>query len=252
MHGNLSETQYGTRCDTCAIHNKAVCRSVDTPGVVELNRISRIKKVSAGETILSEKSPADLVGNVISGVVKLAKTLEDGRQQVVGLLFPSDFFGHPFAEETSCSFEAASDVELCIFERHAFEALLNRHPEIEHEILLKVLTELDAAREWMVLLGCQNAKERLASFFLMLLRRSPSIGCAALGLSPATIVKFPIGRKDIAMFLGTTLETISRQIQAMSKSGILKIIDGNTFEILSPRRLAETACHKEWLADYPI
>lgn len=248
MHGDLAQS----KCDLCPIHHRAICRIAVGETAEELRLISHTRHFASGQTIASEHESLEFVGNVISGVVKLSKTLEDGRQQVVGLLFPSDFFGHPFSDHTRFSYEAASDITLCVFERHAFEALAKRHPAIEHELLIKVLTELDATREWMVLLGCQSAKERIAGFLLMLLKRSLSRGCSKVDPFSKPVIKFPINRRDIALFLGTTLETISRQLQIMSKAGILKIVDGNTFEILSPRRLAEVASHEEWLENYPI
>lgn len=248
----INQNLLQSKCDTCPIHNRAMCGFAGNDAARELRKISRTRKVSAGQTIVSEQESLDFVGNVVSGVVKLSKTLEDGRQQIVGLLFPSDFMGHIFSDHSRFAYEAASDVEICVFDRKAFESLAQKNPEIQHELLLKVLTELDATREWMVLLGCQNARERIASFLLMLLRRSLQTGCSKDELPLNPIVQFPINRKNIALFLGTTIETISRQIQSMSKAKILKIVDGNTFEINNPERLAKIANHEEWLEDYPV
>lgn len=248
----INQNSLQSKCDTCPIHNRTMCAFAGEDAARELAMISRTRRISAGQTIVTEQDSLDFVGNVVSGVVKLSKTLEDGRQQIVGLLFPSDFMGHIFSDHSRFAYEAASDVEICVFDRKAFETLVQNNPEIQHELLLKVLTELDATREWMVLLGCQNARERIASFLLMLLRRSLQTGCPKEDLPPNPTIRFPINRKNIALFLGTTIETISRQIQSMSKAHILKIIDGNTFEITSPGRLAKMANHEEWLEDYPV
>lgn len=251
MNEHPTGVLYYTRCDRCAVHNRSICGS-SSQAAQELEKISRIRHFSPGQTIVAEYSESGFVGNVVRGVVKLQRTLEDGRQQVVGLLFPSDFFGHPFRDTTSFSFEAASDVELCVFDRKAFEAILQRHPEVEHEILIKALTELDAAREWMVLLGCQSARERVASFLLMLLRRAKTAGCGQADKTSPRMIRFPIKRKDIALFLGTTLETISRQIQWMVRRGILHGVDANTFEVLNPGELARVAAHEEWLWEHDV
>lgn len=239
-----------SKCDDCAIHNRSICGAENAIAAQELERISRTRLVPAGQTIISENSEIAFVGNVVKGVLKLSKTLEDGRQQIVGLLFPSDFFGRIYQERSQFSFEAASDVEICVFDRAAFEALLARHPDVEHEILLQILDELDAVREWLVVLGCQNAEEKVAGFLLMLLRRTAYRGCSRGDYGAKTIVQFPINRKDIAMFLGTTLETISRKLQQMSREGVLRIIDGQHFEILDAERLSKIAGHDEWLRDH--
>jgi CRP/FNR family transcriptional regulator len=247
MNQSPPHASFRTRCDQCAIHNRAICSRASSAAAQELQSLSRIRRFSAGQVIIGERTQSGFLGNVVSGMVKLCKTLEDGRQQVVGLLFPSDFFGRPFEEQSPFSFEAATDVEICVFERQAFETLLERFPEVEHELLVQVLTELDAAREWMVLLGCQSAREKVASFLLMLLRRSTLIGCEKAGKPDAPIVTFPVSRRDVALYLGTTPETVSRQVQWMSRNNIIKIIDGQTFEITNPQKLALTAAREEWL-----
>ena len=180
------------------------------------------------------------------------KTQEDGQQQNVGLLFPSDFFGHPFADTSLFAYEAASDVEVCVFELHAFEAVLKRHPEVEHQLLLKVLNQLDSTREWLVLLGSQNVKERIASFMVLLLRRTSYVGCGRNTSNEPPIIRFPIKRSDIALALATTVETISRQIRRMENQGILRIIDSNTFEIQEPHQLCQLAGNDEWLKEWQV
>jgi CRP/FNR family transcriptional regulator len=247
MNYSSPHASFRTRCDQCSIHHRAICSRASSAATQELQSLSRIRKFSAGQLILGEHQSGGFLGNVVSGMVKLCKTLEDGRQQVVGLLFPSDFFGRPFEDAAPFSFEAATDVEICVFERQAFESLLEQYPEVEHELLVQVLTELDAAREWMVLLGCQTAREKVASFLLILLRRSNLMGCEKAGQPNKQIVTFPVSRKDVALYLGTTPETVSRQVQWMSRNDILTIIDAQTFAITDVHRLAQTAAHEEWL-----
>lgn len=240
-----------TKCDTCAVHNRSICGAASGQALLELEKLSRTRCVTAGQTIVNEKSEVEFVGNVVTGVMKLSKTLEDGRQQVVGLLFPTDFFGPIHEDVSQFSLEAASNVELCVFERHAFEALISRHPELEHEILMRVLTDLDATREWLVLLGSQSSREKIAGFLLMLLRRASHRGCARSGHDLNQVVAFPISRNDIAMYLATTLETISRQLNWLARTDVIRIIDNKHFEIIRPRQLAEIASKEEWLKDFP-
>ncbi len=57
---------------------------------------------------------------VLEGVIKLSKTLPDGLQQIVALLFPGDFLGRPFRAEFPYTAEAATDVHLCCYSRASF------------------------------------------------------------------------------------------------------------------------------------
>ena len=231
----MPSVQILTPCNRCMVSRSSLCSKVDVDLQKELARISHHRAYGVGETVLAEMEATFFVGIVVSGVLRMQKTLDDGRQQVVGLLFQSDFFGRVFGAFSDYAIEAASDVTLCCYERRAFERLMERFPELEHQLMLSTLDELDAARKWMMLLGCQTAPERIASFFLMLGHR----GNAEERPQGARLsVQVPISRRDMASYLGTTAETVCRVIQAMKRQGIIKIRDAQNFEVLDMRKLA--------------
>jgi CRP/FNR family transcriptional regulator len=200
----------------------------------ELVRIAHVRGFSAGETIVGEGEESGLVGTVISGVLRVQKTMPDGRQQIVGLLFAPNLFGRVFSRVSPVAIEAATDCRLCCFSRVAFESFLARHPAVEHDVMLAVLDELDAAQEWMLLLGCQAVQEKVASFLLMVLRQADAGGPRRR----QRMVIVPVSRHDMAVYLGTTAETISRTIQDFARRGVLRIINPQRFEVLDETRLA--------------
>lgn len=202
----------------------------------ELIRIAHMRNFSAGETIVGEGEESGLVGTVLSGVLRVQKTMPDGRQQIVGLLFSPNLFGRVFSQTSPVAIEAATDCRLCCFSRAAFETFLTRHPAVEHDVMLAVLDELDAAQEWMVLLGCQAVQERVASFLLMLIDRADAAAGGAVRRK--RMVDVPISRHDMAVYLGTTAETISRTIQDLARRGVLRIINPQRFEVLDEARLS--------------
>ncbi len=201
----------------------------------ELVRIAHIRSFAAGETIVGEGEESGLVGTVLSGVLRVQKTMHDGRQQIVGLLFAPSLFGRVFSQVSPVAIEAATDCRLCCFSRAAFESFLARHPAVEHDVMLAVLDELDAAQDWMLLLGCQAVQERVASFLLMLLRQTDAAAHAVP--RKLRMVSVPISRHDMAIYLGTTAETISRTIQDLARRGVLRIINPQRFEVLDEVRL---------------
>ncbi|MCQ0989329.1 Crp/Fnr family transcriptional regulator [Jiella marina] len=218
-------------CQWCRGSNRSVCAAVPLHFHEEIRRISHIRTFEAGTTIASEGHEALFVGTVLRGVLRLVKTLADGRQQIVGLLFASDMFGRVFSDEMPFAIEAATKVELCMAPRRRFETLLSRHHELEHEILIRTLDELDAGRNWMVVLGCQNMLERVAAFLAILTIREHVLEDAAEGSERAAIVEVPLSRADMAAYLGTTLETVSRSIHRIADHGAIEIIDPRQFLI---------------------
>ncbi len=229
------------KCDICAIHNRAICRVANTDAVVELNRISRLRNFSAGQVVMGQHEDAILVGNVVTGVVKLTNTSEDGHQQIVGLLYPSDFFGRAYQTETRFSLEAATDVMLCCMDRIAFEHVLARFPELEHELYIHALDEIDSMREWDALINGRTTMQRVAIFLYILAKRSGNRFCVE-GTAPRNpVISVPISRRDFAGYIGTTPETLSRNIQTLARKGVIRISDSKHFELLSGARLAAYA-----------
>ncbi|MET0314486.1 MAG: Crp/Fnr family transcriptional regulator, partial [Hansschlegelia sp.] len=162
----------------------------------------------------------DHYSNILSGVVKLTKTLPDGRQQIVGLQFAPDFLGRPFRKESQVTAQAATDVELCSFPRRAMERMLAEQPGLEHRLLEQTLKELDQAREWMVMLGRKTASEKVASFLLMIAR---NIDPTAPPQQHYAAFDLPLSRAEIADFLGLTIETVSRQLTKLRGEGVIRI-----------------------------
>jgi CRP/FNR family transcriptional regulator len=228
-------------CQSCAIRHQAVCGALTIPELARLNQIAKQRKVSAGQTIMSDEDPATFLANVVSGVVKLSKTLPDGRQQVIGLLFSPDFLGRVFNESNPYFAEAAVDSEICFFPRKQFEFLLDEFPGLEHRLLEHTLTELDAARDWMVLLGRKTAQEKVASFLLLLANRSLVIGCQLKSEGDNTSFELPLSRNDIADYLGLTVETVSRQITRLKSASVIHLVDNRHFTVPDLDRLRHVA-----------
>ena len=215
-------------CNTCPIRHRAVCARCDAAELDQLAAIKTYRSYSAGAQIMQRGAAVGFVASVVTGVVSLSKTLEDGRIQTVGLLLASDFIGRPERDVIDFDVTATTDVVLCCFERKRFKAMLEHTPHLSHRLLEMTLDELDAARNWMLLLGRKTARERLASFFeLLALRAQPA---PAAGLIPR--VELPLSREETANYLGLTLETVSRQLSQLKAQGILEFHDRRHFSVL--------------------
>jgi CRP/FNR family transcriptional regulator, anaerobic regulatory protein len=226
-------------CAKCASHSCSICADLAPAAKTELARMARMRSYRAGETVLAEADEIGFVGNVVTGVLRLQKTLPDGRQQIVGLMHPSDMFGRVFSRTSHVAIEAATDAMVCCYNRASFEHLFERFPELEHRMLAAMSRELDAAQDWMLLLATQSVPERLATFLLLLRKKAMASG----ELGPAAMVDIPISRRDMAAYLGTTVESISRAVQQMARSGIIQIGGSQRFEILDLQRLIVLSSH---------
>lgn len=190
-----------------------------------MNQLGRRQNVARGQTIMWEGDEALVVANVVEGVLKLSTTLGDGREQIVGLVYPSDFIGHPFGQHSHHSVTALTDSRVCVFPRKSFDNFAREHPDLEHKLLQRTLTELDRARHRMLLLGRKTASEKIATFLLEMAERLAPQSCGPDALSPIVDFELPFGRQQIADILGLTIETVSRQLTVMKNAGVIEVPD---------------------------
>lgn len=206
-------------CASCEARHRGICGALEPEQLVALSKTSSKQNLQPGTELIGDQEEVGHYSNVLAGVVKLTKTLSDGRQQIVGLQFAPDFLGRPFRTESQTNAEAATDVSLCSFPKATIERMLRESPELEHRILTQTLKELDEARDWMVTLGRKTAAEKVASFLLLIARNIDPTNVRAREIQ----FDLPLTRADIADFLGLTIETVSRQLTRLRADGVIRI-----------------------------
>lgn len=211
-------------CGTCPIRHRAVCARCEPDELSRLDGIKYYRTYEAGQPVLWAGDRMEFVASVVRGVATLSQTMEDGRTQMVGLLLPSDFMGRPGREAAPFDVVAVTDLTICAFRKGPFEQMMEGSPAIQRRLLEMTLNELDSAREWMLVLGRKTAREKIASLVTILARRDSSLRRQV----PADGMSFdlPLTREAMADYLGLTLETVSRQISALRKAGII-MLEGN-------------------------
>ena len=214
------------KCSACPIRHRAICAKCDDEELAMLEEIKIYRSFKAGEPIAWRGDELVHFSSIVEGIASLTKTMEDGRTQMVGLLLPSDFIGRPGRVQIDFDVTATSDVTLCCFKRVPFEKLVVEVPHIAQRVMEMALDELDAARDWMVLLGRKTAREKIATFLEMLARRSQVEGMRL------QVVPMPLTREEIANFLGLTLETVSRQLSILKRENVVTFPDRRSFQVL--------------------
>jgi CRP/FNR family transcriptional regulator len=213
--------------------------------VDRLQAMCRVKTNTAGQVIAYPQEETDFIGCVLSGVLRMQKALEDGREHIVGLLVEGDIFGRVFDGAAEFSIEAATDVEYCSFPRTQFESLLAQSPDLERAILLNTTNELDRARQWLIILSHQRIVGRIAGFLLLMCSRFHGIDHILQPRAEGIEIKIPISRNDLANLLGARPETISRSLHALSDKGDIDILEPDRILIRDIKALAQAADEDE-------
>lgn len=229
------------RCEPCVIRHRGICNALTGDELLVFQQIACRRIYAPGELIVAGDSSEVFFAAVMSGVVKLTRLLSDGRQQIVGLLFPPDCLGRPFGKASPFVVEAATDVELCCFPYGGFQRLLTDFSGLSQRLLELTLNQLDETRDWMVLLGRKTAAERVASLLLTLATRSSASGGGLDAPSLPATFELQLKRAEIADFLGLTYETVCRQIVALGNDGVIQLDGTRRFKVLDPKVLSEMA-----------
>jgi len=178
-------------------------------GSMELmgTRISYARNVE----IFGEGEPAEYLYKVISGSVRSCKLLDDGRRQVTGFHMAGEVFGLELDEEHHFSAEAVNDAIVLVVKRSAIVGLAARDADIARQLWAMTARELQRVQDHMLVLGCMNAKQRVATFLLRM----------ALRGSGGNEIELPMSRQDIADYLGLTIETVSRTMTQLENDAAI-------------------------------
>ncbi len=206
-----------------------------------LSTIGRRRTLAPGESLIWEGEDSVLVANVIDGVLKLSTGTEDGREQIVGVVYPSDFIGRPFGSTSGHGVTALTEAKVCVFSRRDFDAFAREHPALEHKLLQRTLGELDRTRRWMLLLGRKSAGERVSSFLIEMSERLVEQGCEGSHDQPLKRFTLPFSRQQVADVLGLTIETVSRQFTRLKSEGLIDLPSRREVEIIDREGLIAEA-----------
>ncbi len=208
-------------CAACPVRDQTVCSVLDDWELKRLNAIRMPANLRQNGILFDEGEPADYVYNLTEGTMKLYKLLPDGRRQITGFVFPGDFLGLANRTEYVYTAEAVNQASLCRFSRPQLTALFKEMPKLEGRLLAISQDELVQAHNQMLLLGRKSAKERLASFLVMLSARMMAVSAGSTEQSAP--IPVPMSRNDIGDYLGLTTETVSRTLTRLKTSGVISI-----------------------------
>src|ERR1700754_899575 len=179
-------------------------------------------KYSRGTEIYGEAEPADYVYQVIDGAVRSYKLLSDGRRQIGAFHLVGDIFGLENGDVHRFTAEAIVDTAVRLVKRISLEHVAEEDLIVARSLLSMTTTNLQHAEDHMLLLGRKTSLERVAAFLVEMDKRLTAAGVMAL----------PMCRRDIADYLGLTLETVSRALSRLHELGILGFIGNNQRQIV--------------------
>ncbi|TMN22448.1 Crp/Fnr family transcriptional regulator [Lentibacillus cibarius] len=178
---------------------------------VEVAQTSRSKKYDKREMIFQAGSPSEYLYIVHKGKVKIYNLSESGKEQLIRILEPGDFMGELaiFTDEWLTSYaEAMEPTEICAIHKSDLQVLLEEKPAIAFKLLAESTKRLRQAEKNIERLSSQDVEKRLASFLIEQVKVHDSFK-----------ITLPMSKKDLASYIGSTQETLSRRLTNFEESG---------------------------------
>lgn len=193
--------------------------------------IATVVRYKKGEKIYEEGGRAEAVFNLIAGVVKSYRKLPDGRQHIVGFLFPRDLVGLAENGKYVNSVEAVTAVSLYRIPTSALETRLRRHPNLDFQVIAKLCHDLRETQRHAFLLSKQHAIAKVGLFIQML-----ETSQAAQGQITGEVY-LPMTRSDIGAYAGVSPEAVSRSFRDLVLHGAITFRDRRHVKITDRAQL---------------
>lgn len=163
------------------------------------------------------------------GLVKLVRSTADGRERIVRVLRPGDVIGIEALATSHYDTEAVAltDISACRIPLSVLHHLSAHSPRLHLRLMQKWQHALKDADDWLAELNFGSARQRVAGLALKMRDAE----------QPQNTTLF--SRQDMGAMLDLKLETVSREISALVRDGLLEPLDksGRRYRIPNEKKL---------------
>lgn len=199
------------------------------------NLITR-KTFNKGDIIFSEGEEFDKLFIINQGSIKVFKSTNEGKEQILYILKEGDFLGDlNLLKKDNFKFSAAAleTVGMCIIHKQDFDNLIKTNPDISIKFLEYAHARILSLENLIQTLTTKDVDIRLAS---LLLNLSKTFGVKT---DNGVEITLPLTREEMASFIGITRETISRKLSHFQSENIIEILENKSILIKDMDSLKE-------------
>ena len=176
-------------------------------------------RVSKNQTLFTAGSPFSAIYSVRSGSMKTQLENEDGHVQITGFALPGELIGLDgiATQEHSSSAIALEDSEVCVIRLDDLDRLSKSIPGLQVQLRHLMGNEINRSHRMALTLGSLKSEQRVAAFILNMVDRLGQLGYSS------TEFVLRMTREEIGIYLGLTLETVSRLLSRFAREGLIEV-----------------------------
>ena len=187
--------------------------------VSSINQLFHEHGYLSGEMIYLSGDPAKRLYVVAAGKVKLLRHTLKGKDVLLDILQPGEFFGSLSAlgdDEYTETAQAQTDACILGIDSDSFRKILDSHPRVALKVLDTMAERLKSAQEMVRQLSVHSVERRIAYTLLKLGEKLGQEGEVGL------LIQVPLSREDLAQMTGMSPETASRVLSQFQKDGLIE------------------------------
>lgn len=191
--------------------------------------------VAKGETVYSPGQPVSRLLVMHSGHLKVSHAAANGQEQILRTVTDGDVVGERAfltGHLPNDLVVALEDSRMCVFDHTDLSALLRDYPDVGLRMLRTLSDRLASVERLLAAITSSDVSARIAAYLLDL------PGSIRDGVPT---VWLPMAKYEIASYLGTTPETLSRRLAALAASGVIELHGRRDVSILDADALERVA-----------
>jgi CRP/FNR family transcriptional regulator len=231
----MSQKVKSTPCELCLSRRKTLLNEVPNAALCKLSDAKKTVAHKRGQILFLEGTQPLGLFCISEGHVKVYKTDDAGKEQIIKLAKEGDFLGYRalLSDDTYNSSAAIVDeAKVCFIPKQSFTDLLANDLELQNKLMKAVCNDLRIMEQKMADMANKNVRQRLATTLLML---KSSYGTESEGL---TNLDISLNREDLANIVGTATESIIRLLSDFKKENLIEL-KGKKIIILDAKSLAK-------------
>lgn len=204
------------KCEQCIVRQFSSLKALTKDELIRISGCKTDTVVSKGEIIFREGETINGVYCVKSGLCKVSKLSENGRDQIVKLITKGDLLGQrSLVSNTSVNFSAAAlnDMEVCFIPKSEIMEDLKQNPNFSMEMLKDFANDLKQSNEFIVDMAQKSVKQRLAETLIYLHEN--------FDVEEDGFLSVTLSREDYSNIVGTATESAIRILSQFKKQGYI-------------------------------
>ena len=207
----------GPRCSNCPVLKTSLFSSLSSDQVSQLGCLFRPGRYRKNQILFFEGGSALHLFALHAGLVKLVKSLDNGKDRITSVLFPGELFGLETLSQPHYPLTAVTlrDSEICAASREEVINFLQSSPEIALGMVRFLVAQLGRVRTQVTDMSFKDARMKMATFLLSLVASDPTPP------DGRTTLTLPLSRQEISEVLELSPETVSRTLTAFRREQLI-------------------------------